>query len=276
MLSEGMEQGCRVDQRRLSRDTYLGAAAAALAVSYFFAFSGLLKTAGFVLFSVAFLGRASGRAKALRLAGFVLAGTFVVTFLLNGVSIGVSLFFSLVTIVVVLLAAWAFASGRDGGRRDPRLGWAAVVAAVGGLALLLYEIFTMPVFDADGHARWAMELGHFLFLALAGGTAAAAFFARITTSERPAYRRVARRDGYLALAAIWLSLSYACQLAAWVIPAQGGWGDLAHSPAPLLLLSIPTGLARVAAGVLAVIGFSLSCRSLRDRSERLDFDSVQP
>ena len=122
---EGIAQDIRPGQRRLSRDTYLGAAAAALAVSYLFSFSGALKTVGFVLFSVAFLGRASGRAKALRLAGFVLAATFVVTFLLNGVSIGVSLAFSLVTIVVVLLAAWAFVSGPDGGQRDRRLGWAA-------------------------------------------------------------------------------------------------------------------------------------------------------
>ena len=126
---------------------------------------------------------------------------------------------------------------------------------------MLYEILTVPVFDAGGHARWAMQLGHFLFLALAGGTAVAAFLGGTMTSEW-AYRRVARRDGYLALAAIWLSLSYACQLAAWVLPAQADGGDLGHFSDPFLLLSLPTGLARVAAGVLAVIGFILSRRLL--------------
>ena len=247
---------------RLRRDTYLGAAAAVLAVSYCLTLSGWLKAVGFVLFSVAFLGQVDGRAKALRLAGSILAVTFVVTFAVQGIAIAdrASLAFSLLAIGTTLLVAWAFAAGSEGGRRDRRLGWTAVAVGVGGLLLSLYEVVGLAVFDAIDRTEWAIQVGHFFFLALAGAAAATAFLGEAMTSVWPARRRVARREGYLALAAFWLALSYACELVLWA-----GTVDL---------LLVPAGLTRVAAGGLAVIGFTLSRRSLLEQDGAVEWSAT--
>jgi hypothetical protein len=266
---------------RLRRDTYLGAAAVALAAGSLLSISGLLDAAGFVLFGVAFLAAAGRRTRRLRWGAFVLAASSVVTLVWASVAMAASglhtvsssaaiqsAAFSLPSIGASLLVASAFASGRDGRARNRRLGWAAATAgAAGALALLYGLIADWGTFGASDPTervtRAALLAGH-LFYAVAGATAATGFFRAARAPESFGSDRLAKREAYLAIAAAWLLLSYICRFAEWVrfFHVMGaGLGSLD----PVLLLLILSGVGSVVASVLAVIGFALSRRSLLKR-----------
>lgn len=269
---------------RARRDTYLGVAALLLAVGCLIGLSGWPKVVGFALAAAGFLGPVRRRRKLLRIAALALAvglawlytvrtlqafGLFGDAFGEGRMSLGhaLAILFYLPTFVGVVLAFWAFAPRHDHERRERWLGWGASAVAAGGVVAFLYYALPWEITDGIIPSDWAraVRLGDLFFWTLALSTAAWAFFRSAGEAASPARSRVARRDGLLALASVWLALSYGCTLVE-VFPAyfSGIGEDMVFYFDFTMVLRALGELAVILGAVFAAVAFGRSRRSLTD------------
>jgi hypothetical protein len=253
-------------------------------IAYLLSLAGWPKCVGLALVGVAFLGQARRRRRVLRVAAWAFAAALawiysvrtLESFGLLGFPFGegrmifghaLAILSYLLTLMGVVLVAWAFAPRNDHGQRDGWLGWGAAAAAAGGAAALLYYALTPWQSASDIIPfNWArvFSMGDFFFWTLAFGTAAWAFFLSARSSASPAYSRFAGREGLLALACVWLCLSYTGTLVgvfAEFLPMMDE--DLGFVFGPTTLLRALGAVAEIAGAALAAVAFSRSRRSFR-------------
>jgi hypothetical protein len=252
------------------------------AASLLMLLGGLLRAAGFVLVAIGFLAGGSARAKRIKSGAWVIAcgylGVFAAAslstvralsdpeFPLPGWTSGRLVMQSLsslaVTVAFVLVAS-AFAPKdrgetiREAHARNQRLGWASVGLGVGFGLLVASDLladFEMSALAADA------------LLLVAAVVAARGFFVAAGADQYPAIGPLARREGFLAIAAIALALSGALAVLREIILPLGLTLSYADwRSAALGWTNVLGSLCLMVAGLSAARGFALSRRSLLGR-----------
>ena len=131
----------------------------------------------------------------------------------------------------------------------------------------LYYALPWEITDGIIPFDWtrAVRLGDLFFWTLALGTAAWAFFRSAGEAASPAHSRFARRDGLLALASVWLALSYGCTLVEVFSVYFSGIGeDMVFYFDFTMVLRALGEVAVILGAVFAAVAFGRSRRSLTD------------
>jgi hypothetical protein len=268
--------------------------AASLSWSHFFAVprfaamnvlllvGSLVRVAGFVLVAVVFLADSSARARRVSFGAWVIAGGYFAIFAALALST-VSSFSDpelplpgrisgqlvmrslapLAAAVAFVLVASAFApknrvaTSEEASVRNQRLGWASIGFGVGfGLSVLsdLVAGFEWSDFTADA------------LLLVAAVVAATGFFKAARADQYPGTGPLARREGFLAIAAVALALSGALAILREMILPLGFTLSYADwRSAALGWANVLGSLCLMVAGLCAARGFALSRRSLLGR-----------
>jgi hypothetical protein len=262
----------------------------------------VVRCGGFVVVAVALFGRGSHRDRRLRRAAWAIAAGYAISLAAATWSIFINFYapeprppgyttgaavyiaYYLFATAAVLVVASAFARTMAGSRRNRRLGWGAAAMVVGGALVLVEELLGgvwLGVREPAALGETAQFARAHLFV-LAGATAAIGFFASARTGPVFVARRLAKRDGYLSLAALWLLLSYAADSVKesgtlWMSPYSVD-ELLDGDPRVMYFLLLALGSALFAIGSLVVAaGFGLSRRGLlkQDRESVLLPNSAQ-
>jgi hypothetical protein len=260
--------------------SHLFAAPRFAAISVLLLLGSLVRAAGFVLVAVAFVADRSGHARRVSFGAWVIAGGYFAIFAALALST-VDIFSnaelplsgrlavqsimncppSLAAAVGFVLVASAFApknrvaTSGVANARNQRLGWASIGLGVGfGLSTLsdLVAGFEWSGFTADA------------LLLVAAVVAATGFFKAARADQYPGTGPLARREGFLGIAAVALALSGAVAVLREMILPLGftlSYGD--WRSAALGWTNVLSSLCLMVAGLCAARGFQLSRRSLR-------------